>query len=253
MMLISRAATEAKAVIPLIVAFVAALLISIISAAVPHWGNYRPHQLGYTSGSLRGGFSDAHNAGNFGPFQVCYGYGISVCGGYPGGFETQEWIKVAGACSLLVVFSLSGLAFFSILHVAMQLQRRHICVSYKRAVFLKVICATVAALGSLLACIFGGIEFEVTGRWSSYAISIGVCYYLQIILIFVNILFIIVCYISYKKARTHPPPMVPKPRGHPGYDDRNANNGVAMTVSSQYPYNNRHGQPIQPIRPQPQT
>ena len=25
-----------------------------------------------------------------------------------------------------------------------------------------------------------------------------------------------------------------------------------MTASSQYPYNNRHGQPIQPIRPQPQ-
>lgn len=123
--------------------------------------------------------SDPHAQGNFGPFQICYDYGISVCGGYPGGFQTRgmyinilsirsikgiclvikfskngttthlylfisEFIKVAGACSLLVVFSLSGLAFFSILHVAMQLQRRHICVSYVRAVFLKVIFSSIA-------------------------------------------------------------------------------------------------------------
>ena len=53
-------------------------------------------------------------------------------------------MKVAGACSILVVFSLSGLAFFSILHVAMQLQRRHICVSFERAVFLKVVFAAIA-------------------------------------------------------------------------------------------------------------
>ena len=36
------------------------------------------------------------------------------------------------------------------------------------------------------------------------------------------------------------------------FSDRHGNNGVAMTSSSQYPYNNRHGQPIQPIRPQQQ-
>ena len=59
-------------------------------------------------------------------------------------FCISEFIKVAGACSLLVVFSLSGLAFFSILHVAMQLQRRIICVSYQRAVFLKVLFSSVA-------------------------------------------------------------------------------------------------------------
>lgn len=46
--------------------------------------------------------------------------------------------------------------------------------------------------------------------------------------------------------------MVPKPNGIPGYNGHNANNGVAMTASSQFPHNNRHGQPIQPIRPQSQ-
>ena len=35
------------------------------------------------------------------------------------------------------------------------------------------------------------------------------------------------------------------------FSDRTGSNGVAMTASSQYPYNNQqHGRPIQPIRPQ---
>jgi hypothetical protein len=197
-------------------ASVAALLISVIAAAVPHWGSYSRHHIGLTSGFIGGSFSDPHNQGNFGPFQICYDYGISVCGG-GAPFKTREFIKVAGACSLLVVFSLSGLAFFSVLHVAMQLQRREHIVSFQRAVFLKVVFSSVAALGSVLACIFGGIEFEVLGREARYSITIGVCFYLQIILIFVNTLFIIVCYISLKKAKRHPPAMVPKSR-IPGYN-----------------------------------
>ena len=36
------------------------------------------------------------------------------------------------------------------------------------------------------------------------------------------------------------------------FSNHNANNGVAMTASSQYPHSYRHGQPIQPIRPQSQ-
>ena len=110
------------------------------------------------------------------------------------------------------MFSLSGLAFFSILHVAMRLQRTEICVSFARAGFLKVVFSAVAgrkaikvfiqtnhlskyiasykfynfyiffsALGSLLACIFGGVEFEVLGREARFSIDIGVCYYLQVI------------------------------------------------------------------------
>ena len=37
--------------------------------------------------------SDPHGQGNFGPFQICYDYGISVCGGYPGGFQTRGKTK----------------------------------------------------------------------------------------------------------------------------------------------------------------
>ena len=97
----------------------------------------------------------------------------------------------------------------------MRLQRTEICVSFARAGFLKVVFSAVAgrkaikvfiqtnhlskkytslvtssmtsisfifsALGSLLACIFGGVEFEVLGREARFSIDIGVCYYLQVI------------------------------------------------------------------------
>ena len=39
-----------------------------------------------------------------------------------------------------------------------------------------------SVLGSLLACIFGGVEFEVLGREARFSIEIGVCYYLQVII-----------------------------------------------------------------------
>ena len=39
-------------------------------------------------GFIGGSFSDPHNQGNFGPFQICYDYGISVCGG-GGPFKTR--------------------------------------------------------------------------------------------------------------------------------------------------------------------
>ena len=42
----------------------------------------------FVSGFIGGSFSDPHNQGNFGPFQICYDYGISVCGG-GGPFKTR--------------------------------------------------------------------------------------------------------------------------------------------------------------------
>ena len=42
----------------------------------------------FVLGFIGGSFSDPHNQGNFGPFQICYDYGISVCGG-GGPFKTR--------------------------------------------------------------------------------------------------------------------------------------------------------------------
>ena len=51
------------------------------------------HLLNSLAGFLAS-LSDPHERGNFGPFQICYDYGISVCGGYPGGFQTRGKNKV---------------------------------------------------------------------------------------------------------------------------------------------------------------
>ena len=42
----------------------------------------------YNLGQFGGGTGDPHSTGNFGPFQVCFGYIITHCGGAPGGFHT---------------------------------------------------------------------------------------------------------------------------------------------------------------------
>ena len=52
-----------------------------------------------------GGFSDPHSEGNFGPFQICYGYIITHCaGGRPGGFQT--WRKTLKICLCVLMADL---------------------------------------------------------------------------------------------------------------------------------------------------
>ena len=56
----------------------------------------------FVLGFIGGSFSDPHNQGNFGPFQICYDYGISVCGG-GGPFKTrgkEKWLHLLCAIKL---------------------------------------------------------------------------------------------------------------------------------------------------------
>ena len=92
-----------------------------------------------------------------------------------------------------------------------------------------------AVLSNVVAVVFGGIEFSVSGRTNFLQYKIGVCYYLlvsqifpdqqlplnkyfflQIFLIFVNMLLVILSYLSYKRARKFPLNLVPKGRAN-GY------------------------------------
>ncbi len=57
---------------------------------------------------------------------------------------SAEWIIAAGVCALVSVAALAAFSLFAILHVAMQLQRREICVAFSTAVFLKVLTSSVA-------------------------------------------------------------------------------------------------------------
>ena len=81
----------------------------------------------------------------------------------------------------MLVISLAGVALVSVLHVAMQLQRREIMVTFQRAVFLKLVLSCVSALVSVLAAVFGGLEFRLHTRTSSLRLDMGVCFYLQVI------------------------------------------------------------------------
>ena len=51
---------------------------------------------------------------------------------------------IGGVCAVIAVAALAFFCLFAILHVAMQIQRREICVTFSWAVFLKVAMAAIA-------------------------------------------------------------------------------------------------------------
>ncbi len=59
-------------------------------------------------------------------------------------FYFLAWILIGGISAIGSVVCLGFFSLFAILHVAMQLQRKEIMVSYPRAIFLKGVTASVA-------------------------------------------------------------------------------------------------------------
>jgi hypothetical protein len=59
-------------------------------------------------------------------------------------FSISAWLIVAGISAIGTVVCLGFFSLFAILHVAMQLQRKEIMLSFQRAIFLKVVSAAVA-------------------------------------------------------------------------------------------------------------
>ena len=51
---------------------------------------------------------------------------------------------MAGICGVATILALGLFSLFSILHVAMQLQRKEIWISFKRDVFAKLVTASLA-------------------------------------------------------------------------------------------------------------
>ena len=56
----------------------------------------------------------------------------------------SAWITMAGVCGVATIWVLGLFSLFSILHVAMQLQRKEIWISFKRCVFAKLVAASLA-------------------------------------------------------------------------------------------------------------
>jgi len=224
---------------------VLSLLITIISVATPHWGSYSPIGQSFYSAGL----PSQDNTGHFGPFQVCKYHGYySFCGSQQTYYKPSTWLLIGGICAIVTVGALSFFCLFAILHVAMQLQRRVIWISFQTDLFLKLVSSAIAVLSNIGAVIFGGIEFSISGRTNFLQYKIGVCYYLLIFLIFVNLLLVILSYLSYKRARRYPLNLVPKGRANDYVYDHHNSNGVSMTASSGQPYTG-HGTPRLPIQP----
>lgn len=231
------------------------LILTIVSVAVPHWGSYSPQGSQY----FASGYRIQDNTGHFGPFQVChYEAYYSICGSRKSQFQPSNWLFIAGICAIVTILALGAFCLFAILHVAMQLQRREISISFKKCGFLKLMSSAIAVCSNVAAVILGGIEFGVASRGNGLAYKISVCYYLQIFLIFVNILLVILSYIYHKKNLRNPGNLVPKGRASnyvtDPYDNRyveGGGNGVSMTHSSGVPYS--HGTPRLPIHPQPNS
>ena len=59
-------------------------------------------------------------------------------------FLFPVWLVIGGVCAVIAVAALAFFCLFAILHVAMQIQRREICVTFSWAVFLKVAMAAIA-------------------------------------------------------------------------------------------------------------
>ncbi|XP_059079809.1 uncharacterized protein LOC131877968 isoform X2 [Tigriopus californicus] len=183
-----------------------ALIVDIISVSAPHWGYYAPAGIIYASS----GFNGQDNTGHFGPFQHCKNSVYKSFCGSDGVFQPTVWLLIAGLSAVFAILTLVLFCVFALLHVAMQIQRTEICISFKRALFLKFVTSCVAVVATIFAVGLGAVQFSTGGRSSALRNSIGICYYLQIILVFVNILLAVMSYLSYRKAGKHPLNIVSK-------------------------------------------
>ena len=158
------------------------LFISIISTVIPYWGIYQT----------------ANEYKHFGLFQTCYGDPISRCSSYNDS-SAPVFVIIAGGCSILNAFCICGFLIFIVLQIGIKTQKRASCVNYDTIIFLELLISSLASFFSLLSCIFGGVEFAFNENHNHF--SIGICYYLQIAVFFLDIMIIIGCFIHYEEMK----------------------------------------------------
>ena len=158
------------------------IFISIISTVIPYWGTYKT----------------ANEYKHFGPFQMCYGDPISRCSRYNDS-SAPVFVIIAGGCSILNAFCICGLLIFIVLRIGIMTQKRISCVRYDASIFLALLFSSIASVFSLLSCIFGGVEFAFNEKHNHF--SIGICYYLQIAVFFLDLMIIIGCFIHYEEMK----------------------------------------------------
>ncbi|XP_040568240.1 uncharacterized protein [Lepeophtheirus salmonis] len=215
---------------------VLSLILAIISVAVPHWGSY-----------FLGAQSYNDYSGHFGPFQTCRYYigGISDCHGQTA-FRSSTWIFAAGIVAICTVVAIGVFVLFSILHVAMQLQRKSIWLKdIRTALFIKLVSSSIAVIGCVVAIGLSSWEFEIAKRKNTTYVQYGICYYFQIVLIILNILLVALSFFTYRKGDSELP--LAQTSMNPGYPyevGTRGGSGVSVTNASGSPY--PHGHPRMP-------
>ena len=212
--------------ITFVVSFMA-LLLCIISTALPQWGTFSY------------GLIDS----SFGPFQQC-DIITSICSRNK---IPSIYIVVAGAFAILAIFTLCCLVTLSAMHIMIEIQNKEMCLNYKSIIVLKLSSSVVASFLSSIACIFGCVEFVSNTRWEFYDLSIGACYYLQAVVLLLSLICIILTYMNYEETRTNKNKMHPLSTHYVRDMHRNDIINLSVTDSSQYPYFNENLHQKQPF------
>ena len=212
--------------ITFVVSFMA-LLLCIISTALPQWGTFSY------------GLMDS----SFGPFQQC-DIITSICSRNK---IATSYIVVAGAFAILAIFTLCCLVTLSAMHIMIEIQSKEMCLNYKSIIIFKLFSSVVASFLSSIACIFGCVEFVSNPRWEFYDLSVGACYYLQAVVLLLSLICIILTYMNYEETRTNKNKIRPPSTHYVRDMHRNDISNLSVTNSSRYPYFNENLHQRQPF------
>jgi len=175
-------------------------VLGVIAVAVPYWGLFRP-QSGDISSYATYGAGLYENSGFFGPWNKCMYASIGyrkICGDNIR-YQVEVYLKIGGVCALVQVGSIAMFTMLAGLHCAMQINNKNIMIKYSTNVFLAFLSAVVAAIATIAAVLISIPQFLL--RKQEFTTEPGACYYIEVALVFINILLSVVSYLSYAKAR----------------------------------------------------
>merc|ERR1719419_1480095 len=197
----TRAGFSGAIVLVAIISFV----MSVIALAIPYWGVFRPQSASRSDYATYGAGS-YENSGFFGPWLKCQ-YGSNrfsqICGKSVR-YQVEVYLRIGGVCAIVQVASTALLSIFSGLHCAMIINNKNIIIKYSTNIFLSFLSAVVAGMNVNPSTSSNQFESEPPQfmlRKGEYLTQPGASYYIEVCLIFINILLTVVTYLSYAKAR----------------------------------------------------
>jgi len=219
------------------------LVLSIIAVATPKWGSF----------SSQFGAGGSYNDGYFGiTGNPCiYQNNIAyICDNL--NYKLDITLTIGGVCAFV------GLAFTALftvcagLHCAMRVNNKEFVLKYKTNIFVALISIVLAELAIILS--LGLVGSFLFGRHNTgYSTTMGFCYVIQIILGALNLILLVMCWMSHRKAKAVSFPRHSGPyeisgdRYEGGYDNHG---GIAVTSTSGNQYPNQQAPPLHLQPPQ---